>query len=76
MPLPKEVTFVTFDVYGTLIDWETGIYEAFQREAEKDGFTIDREGRTSAPSVLRMCSSARRLSFTSMDATQSAGTTR
>ena len=22
MPLPKEVNFVTFDVYGTLIDWE------------------------------------------------------
>ncbi len=29
MPIPKNVTFVTFDVYGTLIDWETGIYEAF-----------------------------------------------
>jgi hypothetical protein len=24
MPLPKEVTVVTLDVYGTLIDWETG----------------------------------------------------
>ena len=24
MPIPKKVTFVTFDVYGTLIDWETG----------------------------------------------------
>ena len=24
MPLPKDVTWVTFDVYGTLIDWETG----------------------------------------------------
>ena len=42
MPLPKNVTFVTFDCYGTLIDWETGAYEAFQKEAEKDGFTIDR----------------------------------
>jgi 2-haloacid dehalogenase len=31
------------EVYGTLIDWETGIYRAFQAEAEKDGFTIDRE---------------------------------
>ena len=41
MPLPKEVTFVTFDVYGTLIDWETGIYEAFSKEAERDGYTID-----------------------------------
>jgi 2-haloacid dehalogenase len=41
--LPKNVTFVSLEVYGTLIDWETGIYEAFQREAEKDGFTIDRD---------------------------------
>jgi 2-haloacid dehalogenase len=43
MPLPAKVTFVTFDVYGTLIDWETGVYEAFSREAERDGFTIDRD---------------------------------
>ena len=40
MPLPKEVTFVTFDVYGTLIDWETGVYDAFAKEAEKDGYTL------------------------------------
>ena len=33
MPLPAKVTWVTFDVYGTLIDWETGIHDAFQREA-------------------------------------------
>jgi 2-haloacid dehalogenase len=43
MALPKEVTFVTFDVYGTLIDWDTGAYEAFQREAGRDGFTLDRD---------------------------------
>ena len=42
MPIPKNVTFVTFDVYGTLIDWETGIYEAFAKEAERDEFEIDR----------------------------------
>src|SRR5438067_12314260 len=42
MPIPKNVTFVTFDVYGTLIDWETGIYEAFAAEAERDGIEIDR----------------------------------
>ncbi|MDQ3850223.1 MAG: HAD hydrolase-like protein [Actinomycetota bacterium] len=41
MALPKQVTFVTFDVYGTLIDWEQGIVEAFQKEASRDGFTID-----------------------------------
>jgi 2-haloacid dehalogenase len=43
MPLPSKVTFVTFDVYGTLIDWEQGVWEAFQREASRDGFTIERE---------------------------------
>src|SRR3979411_2777768 len=42
MPIPKNVTFVTFDVYGTLIDWETGIYEAFAEEAARDGYEIDR----------------------------------
>jgi 2-haloacid dehalogenase len=43
MALPKEVTFVTFDVYGTLIDWETGVFDAFSKEAERDGYTISRE---------------------------------
>jgi 2-haloacid dehalogenase len=42
VPLPKKVEFVTFDCYGTLIDWELGAYEAFQQEADRDGFTIDR----------------------------------
>jgi len=43
MPLPTKPTFVTFDVYGTLIDWETGIWDAFAAEAQRDGFTIERE---------------------------------
>jgi 2-haloacid dehalogenase len=43
MPLPKDIRFVSFDCYGTLIDWETGAYEAFQKEADRDGFTIDRD---------------------------------
>ena len=43
MPLPKEITYVTFDVYGTLIDWETGAYDAFAKEAEKDGYTLSKE---------------------------------
>jgi 2-haloacid dehalogenase len=43
MPLPKNVEFVTFDCYGTLIDWETGVHDAFQREADRDGFTVDRD---------------------------------
>ncbi len=39
---PKNIQWVTFDVYGTLIDWETGVADAFEREAKRDGFTIDR----------------------------------
>ena len=42
LPLPKDVRFVTFDCYGTLIDWETGAYEAYRKEAEREGFTVDR----------------------------------
>jgi 2-haloacid dehalogenase len=45
MPLPREVKkeakWVTTDCYGTLIDWERGIADAFNEEAAKDGFTID-----------------------------------
>jgi 2-haloacid dehalogenase len=43
MPLPKNVEFVTFDCYGTLIDWEAGVHDAFQKEADRDGFTVERE---------------------------------
>jgi 2-haloacid dehalogenase len=43
MPLPKDVNWVTFDVYGTLIDWETGVYDAFSKEAERDGYTLSRD---------------------------------
>jgi len=43
MPIPKQIRFVTFDCYGTLIDWETGAYDAYVKEAERDGFTIDRD---------------------------------
>jgi 2-haloacid dehalogenase len=42
VPLPKQVRFLTFDCYGTLIDWESGAYDAFQKEADRDGFTIDK----------------------------------
>jgi len=45
MPLPAKVTWVTFDVYGTLIDWETGIFQAFKKEAAKDGFAIEEKDR-------------------------------
>ena len=43
MALPKDIQFVTFDCYGTLIDWEAGALDAYQKEADRDGFTVDRE---------------------------------
>src|SRR3954470_4298331 len=43
MALPKKIEWVTFDVYGTLIDWETGAWEAFERESRKDGLELDRD---------------------------------
>ncbi len=42
MALPKEIKWVTFDVYGTLIDWEKGVLDAFTKEADRDGFTLDK----------------------------------
>ena len=41
MAIPKQITFVTFDVYGTLIDWDAGAYDAFTKEAARDGFTLE-----------------------------------
>jgi 2-haloacid dehalogenase len=43
MALPKNIEWVTFDVYGTLIDWEKGVLEAFQKEAARDGFDLDKD---------------------------------
>ena len=35
--------FITFDCYGTLIDWETGISGALIAEAARDGVMLDRD---------------------------------
>lgn len=45
MPLPKlkDINWVTTDCYGTLIDWEKGIAEAFRKQGERDGFSFDEE---------------------------------
>lgn len=37
----SDFDIITFDCYGTLIDWEGGIINAFQSEAAKDGLTLD-----------------------------------
>ena len=43
MPLPglKTITWVTADCYGTLIDWERGILDAFKGQASEDGLSFD-----------------------------------
>ena len=33
---------ITFDCYGTLIDWESGIAAAFEEAMERDGVRVDR----------------------------------
>ena len=43
LPHLKDITFVTTDCYGTLIDWEKGILEAFSAQAERDGFSFDED---------------------------------
>ena len=45
MPLPKlkDIKWVTTDCYGTLIDWEKGIADAFRKQAERDGFSFDEQ---------------------------------
>lgn len=42
------VEVVTFDCYGTLIDWEDGIASAFLREAADAGVALDRNAIVSA----------------------------
>ncbi|MEI7889002.1 MAG: haloacid dehalogenase, partial [Actinomycetes bacterium] len=34
MAIPKKPTWVTLDVYGTLIDWETGVMKALDEVSE------------------------------------------
>jgi len=37
----KQFDIITFDCYGTLIDWEKGILDAFLRAAAEDGVRLD-----------------------------------
>jgi 2-haloacid dehalogenase len=41
LPALKTINWVTTDCYGTLIEWEKGIADAFRAEAERDGLTIE-----------------------------------
>ena len=46
--MSRRFDVVTFDCYGTLVDWENGIAEAFSRQAELDGVPLDRESLLAA----------------------------
>lgn len=41
VPPPEQIQVITFDCYGTLIDWETGIWNAFREAAAGDGVRLD-----------------------------------
>ena len=40
--MKQDYQWITFDCYGTLIDWENGISAAFERVAKMTGSTFDR----------------------------------
>jgi 2-haloalkanoic acid dehalogenase type II len=41
--MTRRFDVVTFDCYGTLVDWESGIADAFLRQAELEWFPLERE---------------------------------
>jgi 2-haloalkanoic acid dehalogenase type II len=41
--MERPFDFITFDCYGTLIDWESGIDGAFLEAAQRDGITLHRD---------------------------------
>jgi 2-haloalkanoic acid dehalogenase type II len=41
--MQRDFDVITFDCYGTLIDWETGIADAFLRAARDDGVGLRRD---------------------------------
>jgi FMN phosphatase YigB (HAD superfamily) len=43
VPRPDQIQVITFDCYGTLIDWEMGIWNAFHDTAAADGVALERE---------------------------------
>ncbi|NNF29349.1 MAG: haloacid dehalogenase type II, partial [Gemmatimonadetes bacterium] len=40
---PDRYELLTFDCYGTLIDWETGLADALDRVARAHGIEAERE---------------------------------
>lgn len=42
----KNKKYITFDCYGTLIDWESGIRDAIKKLSDKNNFNLDLDGIT------------------------------
>lgn len=49
--LDNDFDIITFDCYGTLIDWESGITNGFQSEASRDGVVLDGDRIIAAYSI-------------------------
>ena len=50
--MDRKFDIITFDCYGTLIDWENGIADAFLRAAREDGIDLRREEILSAYELI------------------------
>ena len=50
--MDRPFDIITFDCYGTLIDWEAGIADAFLRAAAEDGVRLDRHQILSAYAAI------------------------
>ena len=48
--MSRRFDIVTFDCYGTLVDWETGISSSFGTEARKHGLNLERAFPNTSPS--------------------------
>ncbi len=51
-PQPRPYDVITFDCYGTLIDWNAGIAAAFRDAARRDGVALEREAVLAAYHAL------------------------
>ena len=53
----RRFDMITFDCYGTLIDWETGISEAFRDAAAADGVSLDPCSASQSHTIAQVCGS-------------------
>ena len=72
-PMERLFDIVTFDCYGTLIDWESGISDAFLRAAREDGVTLRREEVLKAYALIEPAVERERFRLYADVLTESAG---